>query len=99
MSLEPLLPECSVDPATLNSMSSYLSRYIRRRTAGLLVSLREQKETALQKLVKEIEEKSVAEMDSLNKLQMRYEQYFWCRDSNLIVIIIQSSAFSTKSVE
>ncbi|KAF6036347.1 hypothetical protein EB796_005351 [Bugula neritina] len=57
----------------LRQLNPAQQRYIRRRTAGLLVSLREQKETVLQKLVKEIEEKSVAEMDSLNKLQMRPE--------------------------
>ena len=46
-------------------------RYMRRRVDGLRVSLAEKKESRLQRLLKEIESKTVEELDTEKKLSKR----------------------------
>lgn len=46
-------------------------RYMYRRARGLIVKLKESKQTALQKLLTEIDTKSVSDIDTENKLHLK----------------------------
>ena len=45
---------------------------MRGRAAGLMISVKEKKQTNLQKLIENIEQKTTEEMDTDNKLQHKY---------------------------
>ena len=45
---------------------------MRGRAAGLMISVKEKKQTNLQKLIETIEQKTTEEMDTDNKLQHKY---------------------------
>ena len=45
---------------------------MRGRAAGLMISVKEKKQTNLQKLIETIEQKTTEELDTDNKLQHRY---------------------------